>query len=109
MDDFHFVIPETVGQFTGLTDKNGVDIYGGDKFNPDTDNEEVKSVVRWSDEFSKFVIDSYSYDFHIGEGSQEVYDNEISICDTTDLGDISSEYLEVIGNIHEESEVSNGK
>lgn len=95
------VIPDTVGQYTGRPDKNGREIYEGDKFNPDTDSEEVMAVVRWDDEFSKYVVDSYGYNFHIGEGSQEVYDNEISICDSTDLGDISSEYLEVIGNIHE--------
>lgn len=98
---FAFMVrPESVCQFTGLKDKNGTEIYEGDQFAPDTDNEEVKSVVRWDETFAKFVVDSYGYNYHIGEGSQEVYDNELSICDTYDLGDMILEYCQVIGNIH---------
>lgn len=96
----HVVHADTIGQFTGLKDKNGTEIYEGDLFAPDTTNEEVKSVVRWDEDFAKFVVDSYGYNFHIGEGSQEVYDNELSICETNDLSDIILEYCEVIGNIY---------
>lgn len=92
-------------EFTGLKDKNGVDIYKGDKFRPDETNDEVESVVRWDEELARFVVDSYGYDYHIGEGSQEVYDSELSICETIDLSDLILEYCEVIGSIHSNPEL----
>lgn len=49
--DQYVVIPETVGQYTWLTDKNGVKIFEGDIIHGNLGN----FVVRWSDNISGFV------------------------------------------------------
>lgn len=80
------VIPDTVGQFTGLTDKNGKKIFEGD-------------IVRFSH-------DAYDEDF-IGE----VIFDEYESCFTLKYGDgwvvfsYIGECYEVIGNIHDNTEL----
>lgn len=77
------VIPETVGQFTGLVDKNGVEIYEGDIVNQTQFGNEIEFV---SFEDGCFVVKS---DYTL---------NSI-------ISDFKKEKIEVIGNIHDNPEL----
>lgn len=91
---------DSIGQFTGLTDKNGVEIYEGDVirytkvFYTDCSREEIEEV-------SAPVIGSFYYaeDLHPG---LEFEDGTGSLFWP---GTIDSEEFEVIGNIYENPEL----
>lgn len=87
-------------QYTGLKDKNGKEIYEGDKFKNDDDDDYEYFIVEWDNAKASFKINGYGYNITIGEGSQEVYDEYISLIDDYVFNmDFLSEY-EIIGNIH---------
>ena len=85
------VDPETVGQFTGLHDKNGKEIYRGDIVKYDT-----------SPENGVATISSY-----IGNNLYFCWHNSPIPPTNADIFGCKDE-LEVIGNIHENPEIING-
>lgn len=83
-----FVIPETVGQYTGLTDKNGKKIFEGDIF-----------IGFWKEKLVVYYDNCYlGFRVRTPSGS----DNEISYYANYRNNKID---IEIIGNIHDNPEL----
>ena len=95
--EFIEVIPETVGQYTGLTDKNGVKIFEGDivRYGTNTnraDNEEIYEVV---------------FETRGGSGYFGIRISEIETWQF--CLEVPAKLMEVIGNIHDNPELLGGE
>lgn len=92
------IIPETIGQFTGLCDKNGKKIFEGDiviyNDNESADSEGEFSIVVWyDDDVISFALEHHS-------PSCEVYYE----CEWVQ----SCCYYEIIGNVFDNPELLKG-
>lgn len=90
------VIPETVGQYTGLTDKNGRRIFEGDivRYGTNTDRADNKEI--------------YEVVFETRGGSR-YFGIRISEIETWQFCfEVPAKLMEVIGNIHDNPEILKG-
>lgn len=86
------VIPETVGQYTGLTDRNGTKIFEGDiLIYTDKDQDKSTHKVFWSDIRLAFYACYTRYPELYGYASN-----------------FNKDDIEVIGNIHDNPELLKG-
>ena len=105
-DMWHRVDPDTIGQYTGLHDKNGKEIYEGDviEFSYDvfTGNFDTK-VGRGTIEFIDGAF--YIKPFEIEGKKIKDIDNEEWFL----LYTVNTDILKVLGNVHENLELLGGE
>ena len=82
------VMPETVGQYTGLTDKNGVKIFEGD-------------IVRYNGERHIVVFETRGETGYFGIKIDHI--ETWGFCQS-----VPAKLMEVIGNIHDNPELAEG-
>ena len=110
------VISETVGEYTGLTDKNGKKIFEGDiiryaelyEYNcyiESLDNSEAYDNVDFGD---IWTVDEVGYGIKLGYPAFDLNCHDFEVNGLSELNESGDYFYEVIGNIHDNSELLKG-
>ena len=92
--DRYIILTDTIGQFTGLLDKNGKEIYEGDIIRGNCGHGEVRHLISFYDMTASFV-------------AEILPDTDINDYCTASQIWILKYSKEVIGNIHDNPELLN--
>lgn len=112
----HRVIPETVGQYTGLTDKNGTKIFEGDIIRY-ADYDEYRCYIESLDcaernesmDFCQmWTVDEIVYGIKIAYPAFDLNSHDFESNGLSVLNESGQYYYEVIGNIHDNPELLDG-
>lgn len=101
--DYEFVEKETVGQYTGLTDKNGMKIFEGDivKCTDANNGYDFTAVVLFGNPNGE-----YNWGFQLQQiGDAGARDDILFWVDMEETG----AFIEVVGNIHDNPELLKGE
>ena len=106
ISNYEIVDPETVGQYTGLTDKNGTKIFEGDIL-------EVKNKITYNTvvKYGEYTPDYFIKLLELNRGTATTSKFYGLYCETLNeehkelVITNSTQYLKVIGNIHDNPEL----
>lgn len=104
--DYYHIIPDTVGQYTGLTDKNGKKIFEGDIW-IDTDDDYVVYVVEFKN--AQFCFTCYGWKGMLMEYGYDEYAGGWGEVDCLPMTDYNIDTIEIVGNIHDNPELLKGE
>ena len=97
--DHEEVIPETIGQYTGLTDKNGTKIFEGDIVKAHITQNAYTHTKKYEGVYEVKYHDKNCYFYLAKQGNNLLFDCNWEYC-------VSK--IEVIGNIHDNPELLKG-
>ena len=113
---YYDVIPETVGQYTGLTDKNGKKIFEGDiiryadlyEYNCYLESLECPEAYEDVPFDNLWTIDEVVYGIDMGYPAFDLNRHDWEVNGLSNLSESGQFYYEVIGNIHDNPELLKG-